>query len=223
MRKLIFLSLILLLASGCGSVPFDSPQLSPLQDEVAAPECINRFQDRVAEKSNLQSTVVFDGWTKTFSALGILSIDRQEQTFELVGMSPMGFKIFELAGNQQEVTHSYIMDQIPKKKLFLQAIAREVRRIYFNLVPDLDTASINTEKQKVVLKSEDNNGTLHFTYGGKDCNLISKRFYDNNGDLLWKVRYFEYRDKDNKSYPGGIILNNHNYGYQLTITLKEIK
>ncbi|MFA4830297.1 MAG: hypothetical protein WC594_13885, partial [Thermodesulfovibrionales bacterium] len=61
-----------------------------------------------------------------------------------------------------------------------------------------------------------------YVFAGADGNMVEKNYYEDN-TLIWRVSFYEYRQKDGKIYPGGIILNNYKYGYSLTVRLKEIQ
>ena len=52
--------------------------------------------------------------------------------------------------------------------------------------------------------------------------LIEKRYYEKNR-LLWSIFYYEYRQDHGKLYPGGIILRNYRFGYNLVVRLKEVR
>ncbi len=64
-------------------------------------------------------------------------------------------------------------------------------------------------------------GIVEYIFAGADGYLVEKNYYEK--DILnWRVSYYEYRQKDGKIYPRGIILKNYKYRYSLTVRLKEI-
>lgn len=222
MRKpAIIIVPLLLLLTGCAAIPFEQPQLKTIGD-VSGVEYVKQFRGRLPASANLLTTVVFKGWGKTFSSLGLLQYDRNAGTFLIAGLTQMGIKIFELAGDQKQLTRGYTMPQIPKPDRFTKALADDIRHIYFDWLPPAD-AKVIKNKNTVVFTVPHNSGNIEYTYGGTQPALLTKRCYNRNDRLLWKAAYYEYQTHGDQLYPHGIVLNNYQYGYRLTITLTDVR
>ena len=221
MHRLPIFILLTFFMTGCAAIPFEKPLLASL-GEIDALTYSQPFQSQIPATESLLTAVVFKGWGRSFASLGMLRIDREQQTFLIAGLNQMGIKIFELAGDQQKLTRSYVMPQIPQPQRLAQAMAADIRHIYLDWIPPA-TAEIKKTSRTVIFKDTRKKGTLHYTYGGPHQALLDKKFYDKTGRLLWKAAYYEYQPHQDKLYPGGIILKNYQYGYRLTITLKEVR
>lgn len=224
MRKpAIIIVALLLLLTGCATIPFEQPQLTDIGD-ISGVEYVKQFQAHIPASADLLTTVVFNGWGKTFSSLGLIKYDQSDGSFLIAGLTQMGIKIFELAGDREQLTRSYTMPQIPKPKRFTRALADDIRHIYFDWLPPAD-AKPAKNKNTVVFTALHNSGKIEYTYGGAQPTLLTKRCYNRNDRLLWKATYYEYQThgEDGMLYPRGIVLNNYQYGYRLTVTLTDVR
>ena len=72
------------------------------------------------------------------------------------------------------------------------------------------------------LRQRAGEGVIEFVFAGSEGVLVEKRYIEGGG-RIWSVSYYEYRRKNGKLYPDGIILDHHRYGYRLVVRLREIR
>jgi len=182
---------------------------------------VEEFRKISPDNFRIINTIVFKyNWNK-FSAIGYIDVNAGEKTFKAVCINPMGVKLFELTGDKDKVDSRFVMEQFSRKGNFAGTVGKDIRRIYFDLTPSSE-ALVNKEKLKVVFSEPAGAGILEYIFASSAGFLIEKNYYE-DGILNWRVSYYEYRQKDGKNYPSGIILENYRYGYSLTIKLKEIR
>jgi hypothetical protein len=212
--------LVVLVIAGCSSVPFQKISYVPL-DGVDSLAIVDKYKSSLPQHLRLLNTLVYRyGWKK-FSTIGYIDIDRRTKTFTAVSLTPMGFKLFELTGDENSVKTSFMLEEFGREGDFARVAGEDIRRIYFDLIPSAD-AQIIKERFRIIFRQRFQNGALIYVFAGKEGYLIEKKYYENS-KLNWSVSYYEYQQKDGKIYPRGIILNNYKYGYNLVIKLKEIE
>ncbi len=220
MKLLIAITILIVCGYGCGSIPFQKTSYVPMRN-VDSLALVEQFRQHSPEKFMLINTIVFKyNWNK-FSAIGYIDVNTGEKTFKAVCVNPMGLKLFELTGDKDKVDSSSLLEQFSRKGNFAGTVGEDIRRIYFDLTPS-SGAKINKKKLKVVFSEPSGPGILVYIFAGSAGFLVEKNYYE-DGILNWRVSYYEYRQKDDKFYPAGIILKNYKYGYSLTIKLKEIR
>lgn len=210
----------MLLIASCGSVPFKKVSYVSL-DGVEPLAMVDNYEKSLPEHFQILNTVLFKyGWNK-FSTIGYIDINIRAKTFAVASMNPMGLKLFELAGNNDSVDTMFMMEEFGRRGDLAGAVGKDIRRIYFNLVPSA-TAEIKKKQYQALFRQQTGAGSLVYVFAGAEGYLIKKKYYEDN-KLDWSVSYYEYRQKDGKIYPGGIVLKNYKYGYSLTVKLKEIR
>lgn len=219
MRKWLagFLSIVFL--SGCSSVPFQKTAYVPLNEDDPS-IIIERFKDNLPGRFQLINTIVFMYNWNTFSGIGYIDINTREEKFTVVCINPIGIKLFEISGDKDGVVQHFVLDKFAGEGDFVNAVGEDIKRIYFDLVPSLK-AEIKKKKFQVMTRQPWGSGIVEYIFAGADGYLVEKNYYEK--DILnWRVSYYEYRQKDGKIYPRGIILKNYKYRYSLTVRLKEI-
>lgn len=220
MRQLMaWLSVVALLA-GCAAIPFQEAQdvsMESADSNVVA----QGFKERSPERFQLLNTIVFDyGWNRIM-ALGYSDIDVRENKFKVICINPVGIKLFELSGDKDNTVSHFVMPEFAGKSDFTKFVGSDIRRIYFDLTPSL-VAVAEKRRYKIVFKERSGQGVMQYVFAGAGYNMIEKSYYE-EGEPVWRASYYEYREHQGKSYPGGIVLKNMKYGYTLTIKLKEIQ
>ena len=210
---------LLLLIAGCGSVPFQRPELVPL--EGGDPwNIVKRFQEGAPQRFQLLNTVVFEYNFREFSGIGAVRVDSASGVFRAAGMNPMGVKLFDISGDRGGVTSHYAIEAFSRYGDIAAAVGNDVRRIYFDLVPAKE-ATIRKRTNKLVFRQPTGGGFLEYLFGGADGDLIEKKYYDDNG-IRWRVSYYEYREQQGKRWPRGVVFINYEFGYRLTVRNKEL-
>ncbi len=166
-------------------------------------------------------TLTFQYGMRRMSAIGVTDVDMEAKTFTVVGLNPMGIKLFDLSGDMQTVNSRFVSPAFSQHKNFAQSIAEDIRRIYFHRVP-ASAAEVTVGKYRAIYQHKTADGYLTHIFSGQIPRLTAKRFYQNSR-LQWQVQYFGYVEKNGSIHPVGIYLKNSQYNYRLTVQLKEIR
>ncbi|MDM8526313.1 DUF3261 domain-containing protein [Desulfococcaceae bacterium HSG8] len=218
-RKRIFTcSLALFLScAGCAGIPFQTTARVPVES-VHPEKARELFIRSLPSEFQMVNSVVFKyGW-KTFSAIGYTKIDADEKKFTLMGLTPIGIKLFELSGTPKGTECGFAIKAFTRQGNFADRIADDIRRIYFDRIPSPE-AKVCKKKYEIVFRDP---GETEYIFAGADNVLIEKRRYEGIR-RIWSVFYYEYQRKNGKLHPGGIIFRHYQHGYQLIIRLKEIR
>ncbi len=218
-KNLVFVLLVLCI-SGCSSVPFKRVQYVSVS-KVHPAAIREQFASTLPQKFKVLSTIVFQYRRHKFSAIGYTDIDAIQKLFTIVCLNHAGIKLFELSGNNSSVKCKFAFEGASFPGNFAKAVADDIKRIYFDCIPDPE-AKIYKKKNKIVFRQSAEKGVMEYTFAGADNLLVEKRYYK-GWRKIWSVFYYEYRRKNGKLYPSGIMLRHHKYNYQLTVRLKEIQ
>ena len=218
-----FFILTAILMAGCAGVPFKPVKFSRV-DALEPKSMLDNFKKRLPERFEIIESVVFKYRRREISALGYTRVDEKEKTFATAGLTPMGVKVFQLETTGDKVKASFTLPPEAEKKInrekMAQAMAEDFHRVYFDRIPGVNAAVTKT-KDRIYFREPSGDGILESVFGGPDKALVQKRFLK-EGREIWKVRYFEYRSKNSKIYPGGIFYENRRGKYKITLRLKEI-
>jgi hypothetical protein len=133
----------------------------------------------------------------------------------------MGIKLFELSGDKDSVRTNFVLKELMRMGDLPRIVGEDIRRIYFDNIPS-EKATVQKDKRRVIFSEPSGAGIIRYVFAGRDLGLIEKKYYEKKR-LLWSVFYYEYRQDHGKFYPGGIILRNHRFGYNLVVRLKEVR
>ncbi|HEX9021880.1 MAG TPA: DUF3261 domain-containing protein [Nitrospirota bacterium] len=218
MKRTLIAFLLVFGAVACVRVPFQETELVPLGSEDPR-GIVERFQASIPESFQLLSTVVFEyNWRAFPPVLGYVDISTKDHSFNVVGINPMGVKLFELSGDRSSVTTRYAIAAFTRYGDIGAAVGNDIRRIYFDLVPS-PNAAVGKHRYRIVFRQPFDQGTLEYVYAGQG-DLVEKNYYEDQA-LVWRVRYYEYTGQNGKRWPRGILFLNYRYGYRLTIRHKE--
>lgn len=206
--------------AGCGSIPFQDTARVSLESENPL-DVLERFREASPESFRLLTTVVFQYNMDKLSGIGYVDINTRKKAFTVVCINAMGVKLFELSGDKDKTVSHFTLEELNKKGDFAAVIGEDIRRIYFDSAPS-SGANIRKKKFKIIFEQPYGPGVMEYVFAGTGGNMVEKNYYEDN-TLIWRVSFYEYRQKDGKIYPGGIILKNYKYGYSLTVRLKEIQ
>jgi hypothetical protein len=218
MRKFAAI-LAICLSVGCGTIPFTPVPLT-LLDDFSAEEVRTKAAAALPEQFTVLNSIVFKTRWHSMSALGYTSVDMQADTFAVQALNPMGIKLFEFSEKGGEVEEHYVMDHLPEKAQLSGAVAKDIRRIYFNRVPSRD-AEVTRDKLTITFTEKIGNDTVRHVFGGVNTVLTEKQYYKGRRKA-WTASYYEYQLHEGRLYPGGVVLKNHEHNYRLTVSLKEI-
>ncbi len=222
MRHGLLACVLIFHVAGCAAVPFGSPADASMKD-VSPHELLARFEERLPSRFTLLNSLVFQfGLFNKVSALGYISVDREHRRFHVVCMSPVGVKLFEVSGDEKDIDRHFAIGDFGKNPYFFRSVAEDIRRVYFGLVPPEETP-VYRGRRRMYFYSESGSGEeTVYRFGSPDHVLLDKtRLRDHVG--LWRVSYYEYRSTSEGYLPAGTVLENWEYGYRITIRLKDIR
>jgi hypothetical protein len=211
-----WLIMLLVIAAGCTHEPFTREPLPALQN--ADPNAMREsFAQAVPARFISDDSIIVDApFHDEVAILGVIQVDRVKGTFEVIGLNQVGIKLFDLAGDRQNTTVRYAIPPLMEHKDILIAAGDEIRRMYFNLVPD-SGAKAAIEKTDVKYTS----GKMVYKLGGNPAVLLEKR---ENGLFGpdWRVQYFKYTSDSGRLYPRGLVMDNGTYHYRIIIKNRDI-
>lgn len=219
MNKLLLLVLIIVIGSGCASLPFQETPLVSLESRDPW-TVVEHFQTSIPISFQLLTTVVFEYNGNKFPGIGTIEINTKERAFKVACLNPMGVKLFEISGNDRGITNHYTVAAIAQYGDVSAAVGNDIRRIYFDLIPS-PNAPVWKRKYKYIYRQFYGSGYLEYVFAGIDGNLIERTYYEDHLPV-WSASYYEYREQKGKQYPQGIVFINYQYGYRLTVRQKEL-
>ena len=220
MYKFIVLTLIILSSAGCTTIPFKN--ISYVSLEGVNPQMARaQFSQRLPQRFELMNSTLFAYRHMKFSCLGPTRVDAKNKSFTVVGLNHVGVKLFEMDFNNELIDSKYVFPELTKHGDFAKAVCEDIKRIYLDRVPPVES-NVILEKYKLIFRAPEKNGFLEYVFAGKDNLLIEKHCYM-NGCKLWSVFYYEYIFKNGKLFPTGVILRHYGYNYYLVVRLKEIR
>jgi hypothetical protein len=221
LRQLVLTGLGVFCLAACTTVPFQEVDLVSVEG-LNPEEVRGSFAGALPVKFRMVNTVTFEFKRRAFAAIGYADVDTSAKTFTVIGFHPAGaIKLFELSGDSEDVDCRFALEELTRWDDFARAVADDTKGIYFDRIPAPD-AKTWKGKYRIHFRQQAPDGEIEYVFAGADGVLVEKRYYE-NGSRIWSASYYEYRRQDGKLYPGGIIFKHHEYGYQLTVRLKEIR
>lgn len=205
--------------AGCAAMPFRPAEQVSLAG-VQPLQLLERFQAKLPDKVSSFNSVVFDFAGLDFLGLGFIEINRREQSFRVVCLNPMGVKLFDLTGDGSSFSTSYAIEPLAGYPSIGAAVAADIRRIYFDLLPP-PAALPRVGESRIIYGTAVPGGYLERIFAGVDGDLVEKRFYNADQLISWRVSYHEFADRGGKRWPQGILLTNYQDGYQLIVREKD--
>jgi len=212
--------IIFLHLTGCAGIPFQKAGRVPI-GKIEPSIVKEQFALMLPEKFRIINSMVFEYKGEAVSFIGYSDVDTLEKTFTVVGLNQIGIKLFELTGNNDKTELKFAIEEFTKRGNFAEAVAGDIKKIYFNRLPEAGTKA-SREKYEIVFARNENGATIEHVFAGAGNLLVEKRCTVDN-IALWSVYYYEYRIENGKLYPAGIVLENHKYDYRLILRLKEIR
>lgn len=220
MKKAGILPALLLLASGCATqAPYAPVALVPLGGR-AAEEIRGELAGGMPGSFTALQSAVFEYRRRALTAVCLIHVDMPSRSFSVVGMTPLGVKLFEIEVRDDVVETSFAAPGLEQHGNPVQAIAGDIMRVYFDRIPPASAVYRRGENRLVYMLPEEE-GTLEMVVGGKPPVLVEKRWLDGK-DVVWSVSYHEHMEKSGALHPRGIVLNHRRYGYRLLLGLKEL-
>lgn len=207
--------LLLAIVGGCSAVPF-KPTALPVMSNPDPLAMRDGFASSLPNRFTSDDTVIIQApFRDDLAVLAVLRVDRSAQTFELVGLSQLGVKLFHLSGNSSGTTVRFAVPPLLGQSEVLRSIGQDARRMYLDLVPGTD-AVVHVGQTLVCFTQKTPQGKLVYEFGGKPTVLLEKRL-DGFFGAVWRVRYYEYSAPAPGFYPHGIVMDNSQYHYRIIV------
>jgi hypothetical protein len=132
-----------------------------------------------------------------------------------------GLKLFEVLGDANDAECTFALEEFSRWGDLAQAVAEDTRRMYFDRIPAPD-AEVSREKYRILFTQQVAGGELEYVFAGAERTLVGKRYYE-KGSKIWSVSYYEYRRRNGKLYPAGIVFEDHARRYRLVVRLRDIR
>lgn len=190
--------------------------------EKAEPGMVKeQFSLMLPDRFQIISTIAFEYKGQSISFIGYSDIDTKEKTFTVAGINQVGIKLFEITGDNNKTELRFAIEEFTKKGNFAEAVAGDIRKIYFNRLP-ANSSKVYKKKYEIIFVQNEPEAITEYVFAGSGNLLVEKRFIVDN-KVIWRANYYEYQEKKGKFHPAGIILENIKYGYKLIMRLKEIR
>lgn len=214
------LSALLLLVSACATVQFAPTELIPTVPRSAASLSGGQWSAGTGSILIRQSALFeFDGMRVPVA--GIMKLDRTAKIARLVGMNDMGVKLYDISVDAVSSQAHFVLPDLARYPGFAEAVAVSVRRIYLSHEPAPKDTLERTRTSYILTREIGNEGSIRFTFGGADAQLLEKTF--RGPAESWRVRYYQYQRQQGQIFPGGIILDDDRAGYRLTLWIESVE
>jgi len=219
MKRGLGILLMLLLGSGCATVPFRP--VVPVSPGDVDPEVWRQaVADTLPERFTVTGSVVFHYRGRALTALSVTEVDEPGRFFSVVAVSPVGMTLFDIACRAGQIEHAVLAPGMESRGDPSKTIAKDIERVYFNRVPPA-TSMVRRQSSGFLFMETTPDGKWEYQVGGSPPVLVEKRFRDEHG-TVWTATYYEYQEHDGKQYPGGIVYRHRRYGYRIDLRLTEV-
>lgn len=216
-----FIIVLTIAICGCSSMPFKHSDY--LSFEGVDPQTLRtNFSEELPQEFELLNSAIFRYSYLSFSALGVVRVDRSKKILDLVGFNHLGLMLFELSlDSDGKANCKYALPEFTKHKDFASFVLNDIGKIYFDRLPS-QSAEVRQKRRKIVFKDSLKDAVTEYVFSGEGRYLAEKNYYEKQRKI-WSVFYYEYILRDGKIYPEGIVFKHYKYGYKLIIRLKEIR
>ena len=213
----------ILLGAGCATVPSRCPVASPAV-------VVQRFAQSLPANFEAVHSVVIGikprWWWPTIRqvALGCSRVDRAARSYHVIGLSPLGMKLFDIACTNGQTRGVFIISMQANQDGMVRAMGDAVSRAYLDMTPRPDaTATRRGDKlifQQVSGNCRSGDCRVVYTFSSTNALLLSKDYYEGRRRMM-TIAYDNYRLAEGRSFPGRMSLRDYRYGYRLDFVLKQ--
>ncbi len=212
--------ILLLLAGGCVTAPFDPVALAPLGD-TTADEMRQAVDETTPQRFTLLQSVVFEYRRRSMTAVCVVKIDVPARAFHIAAMSPAGMKLFEISGSNGEIKKSFVAPGLDEWGDPVKAIAGDIQRVYLAPVPVKGARTQRLRGRMLFVDTQTHKTIMEHVLGGEPPVLLGVSGRDRRG-IVWSAAYYDFLEHNGKMYAGGIVYTNRRYGYRLILRLKDV-
>jgi hypothetical protein len=218
--RYFILFILLLLVSGCSTVPFQSTELVPASPATTA-ALVNGLRSAGRGSFLVRQSALFELKGNRIAIEGVMRLDQDKRQARLVAMNEMGVKLFDLVVDAATSEALFTTPELSRYPGVTEAVATSVRRIFLAPEPSQNDL-LAIARESYLLTRTDDDRTISFVIGGRDRQLLEKSCVSKSEQ--WRVRYFEYQQKEQLPlFPRGIVLDDELAGYRLTLWLESVE
>ncbi|MCR4288697.1 MAG: DUF3261 domain-containing protein [Candidatus Scalindua sp.] len=213
---------LLVFFSACAKSPFEKVDFKSVA-HLEPNRVRENFEKLLPSSFEVIESAVYIYKGLQIAVISYTRVNEKEDTVEIIGFNPLGLKLVQVQTSGAQVKYSFNIPQIKKRldeETLAEAIAEDIRRIYFGRVPPAN-AYAHKEKGKIVVEQKKGEDKIEWVFGGPDNRLYQKHYFRGKREA-WSVRYFEYEVNGGYLYPCKIFLENYDHKYKLVLRLKEI-
>lgn len=212
--RMLFVICITMGPVGCSALPFTRGML-PKLDHPDPAKIIEQQTAGLPVKFTSEDTVSIDTLFKDVAILGYLRMDRQSRTFDLMGMNHVGIQLFLLSVEGDNTQIKSAIGPLQKHPELLHGLANDIRRIYFDLVPNAHF-NVNVKPDKVCYAGKLSGTKIKYEFGDAPTVLLTKSQPGLFGPS-WVVNYFDYEHRNGQFFAKNIVMDNHQLHYRIVI------
>ncbi|HBA88209.1 MAG TPA: hypothetical protein DCZ75_09555 [Geobacter sp.] len=214
------LLLLLLLLGGCATVPFERTELVPAPQRSAA-QLAAGLWSAGKERLLIRQSALFELQGMRVPIAGMMRLDLGAKQARLVGMNDMGVKLYDISVDADSSRTQFVVPELARYPGFAEAVAVSVRRIF--LVPEPAPGDLLEllPKSYLLTRQAGAGAQLSFTLGGAEAQLLEKSC--RGPAESWRVRYYLYQRREGLLFPGGIVLDDDQAGYRLTLWIESVE
>ena len=152
---------------------------------------------------------------------GVMRLDPAAKTARLVGLNDMGVKLYDISVDATSSRTNFLVGELASDPGFAEAVALSVRRIFLAPQPAAGDRLEITPESYLLTREGSSGATVRFILGGADRQLLEKSV--RGPAESWRVGYYQYRPGPGRLFPGGIVLEDRQAGYRLTLWTEKVE
>jgi hypothetical protein len=185
---------------------------------VEAARTLARFGAMAPRRYEAVSSVVTEHRGQAMTAVGAVSVDVAARRFALTAVSPMGLRLFDIVSEGESLVWGAALPGVKDAVKFTRALADDLRRAYFDPLPE-GVAAAWREEDRIVFSSPSPDGRVEHVF--EQDRLVEKRHFRGRR-LVVRVEFSNYEERDGRLYARLIGVTNAKLGYRLTARVKEL-
>jgi hypothetical protein len=214
MRALCVL-LTLLLSSCAAGIPFEPTVPIATSAQVGVEQLVSTSWPESSRRYRIRQTVLFELRGAKVPMTGLMNLDTTRGSVRLVAVNDLGVKFFDLELDRKTQRLHYLLPELERFPGFDGVVAKAVRRIFLAPRPDGDESLQRSDNRYLL-----SDGTTSFEFGGAGPQLLA--IERRSDDESWRLDFYEFRGRDGRMNPGGVILKDRKADYRLTIWFDEV-
>jgi len=218
MNLRVVVTLLLVLFSGCTSIPFERTPQVPVVAGLDAVQLAARSWPEAGRRYRIRQTVLFELRGAKVPMTGLMDLDTVSGSARLVAVNDLGVKFFDLQLDRDGEQLHYLLPELARFPGFDRVVAEAVRRIFLAPRPD-GSEELQVETERYLLRDRDRERSTEYVFAGPDTRLLA---IERRSEESWRLDFYQYRSVNGVLFPAGVILQDRRAGYRLTLWLDEV-